>query len=176
MTEEAKQSFIDIVRKFALDLGLPQVEVDKLVAAHQKNFEALMQTARITAEGAKSVAAKRRQNIGDCVDVPVRKNHEHPLAGIFLPVRVFDIVEKPAAFNGCDNILETYPSLGNMRHWSLIRTEYCPARSPFNASRRLPGGARREAITPHGTHRRERSTSPRGQTGSSTGAYGSATR
>ena len=60
MTEEAKQSFIDIVRKFALDLGLPQVEVDKLVAAHQKNFEALTQTARITAEGAKSVAAKQK--------------------------------------------------------------------------------------------------------------------
>ena len=63
MTEEAKQSFIDIVRKFALDLGLPQVEVDKLVAAHQKNFEALTQTARITAEGAKSVAAKQKEII-----------------------------------------------------------------------------------------------------------------
>ena len=63
MTEEAKQSFIDIVRKFALNLGLPQVEVDKLVAAHQKNFEALMQTARITAEGAKSVAAKQKEII-----------------------------------------------------------------------------------------------------------------
>jgi hypothetical protein len=63
MTEEAKQSFIDIVRKFALDLGLPQVEVDKLVAAHQKNFEALMQTSRITAEGAKSVAAKQKEII-----------------------------------------------------------------------------------------------------------------
>jgi len=41
MTEEDKQSFIDIVRQFALDPGLPKVDVDKLVATHKRNFEAL---------------------------------------------------------------------------------------------------------------------------------------
>jgi hypothetical protein len=44
MTKES-QSFVDIVRKFASDLGLPKVDVDKLVQAHRKNFGALTQTA-----------------------------------------------------------------------------------------------------------------------------------
>jgi phasin family protein len=63
MTQEGKQSFVDIVRQFALDLGLPKVDVDKLVIAHQKNFEALTQTAQITSESAKSVAAKQKETI-----------------------------------------------------------------------------------------------------------------
>ena len=63
MTEEAKQSVIDIVRQFALDLGLPKIDVDKLVATQRKNFEALTQTAKITAEGVKGVAAKQREII-----------------------------------------------------------------------------------------------------------------
>jgi phasin family protein len=63
MTEEAKQSFIDIVRQFALDLGLPKVDVDKLVATHKKNFEALTQTAQIATDGVKSVAAKQKETI-----------------------------------------------------------------------------------------------------------------
>ena len=63
MTEEAKQSVIDIMRKFALDLGLPKIDVDKLVATHQKNFEALTQTAKITTEGVKAFAAKQRETI-----------------------------------------------------------------------------------------------------------------
>lgn len=63
MTEEGKQSFIDIVRQFALELGLPKVDVDKLVITHQKNFEALTQTAQITSESVKSIAAKQKETI-----------------------------------------------------------------------------------------------------------------
>ena len=63
MTEEAKQSFIDIVRQFALDLGLPSVDVEKLVATHKKNFEALTQTAQIATDSVKSVAAKQKETI-----------------------------------------------------------------------------------------------------------------
>jgi phasin family protein len=63
MTEESKQSFIDIVRQFALDLGLPKIDVDKLVIAHQKNFEALTQTAQITSESVKTIAAKQKETI-----------------------------------------------------------------------------------------------------------------
>ena len=63
MTEEGKQSFIDIVRQFALELGLPKVDVDKLVIAHQKNFVALTQTAQITSESVKSIAAKQKETI-----------------------------------------------------------------------------------------------------------------
>jgi len=63
MTEESKQSFIDIVRRFGLDLGLSKVDVDKLVATHQKNFEALTHSAQIASEGVKSVAAKQKETI-----------------------------------------------------------------------------------------------------------------
>ena len=63
MTEEAKQSFIHIVRQFALDLGLPSVDVEKLVATHKKNFEALTQTAQIATDSVKSVAAKQKETI-----------------------------------------------------------------------------------------------------------------
>ena len=81
MTEEAKQSFIDIVRKFALDLGLPKIEVDKLVAAHQKNFEALTQTAQITAEGVKSVAAKQKEIIESAFQEALEMARAFKLAG-----------------------------------------------------------------------------------------------
>jgi phasin family protein len=81
MTEEAKQSFIDIVRQFALDLGLPKVDVDKLVAAHMKNFEALTQTAQIATDGVKSVAAKQRETIESAFREAVEMARSTQLAG-----------------------------------------------------------------------------------------------
>jgi phasin family protein len=81
MTEEAKQSFIDIVRQFALDLGLPKVDVDKLVAAHMKNFEALTQTAQIATDSLKSVAAKQRETIESAFREAVEMARSAQLAG-----------------------------------------------------------------------------------------------
>ena len=62
MTKEA-QSFVDIVRQFASDLGLPKVDVDKLVETHRKNFEALTQTALVASDGVKSLAAKQKEMV-----------------------------------------------------------------------------------------------------------------
>ena len=62
MTKES-QSFVDIVRQFASDLGLPKVDVDKLVETHRKNFEALTQTALVASDGMKSLAAKQKDMI-----------------------------------------------------------------------------------------------------------------
>lgn len=59
----AQQSFVDIVRQFATDLGLPKVDADKLVETHRKNFEALTQTALVASEGMKSVTAKQKEMI-----------------------------------------------------------------------------------------------------------------
>ena len=81
MTEEAKQSLIDIVRQFALDLGLPKIDVDKLVAAHTKNFEALTQTAQIAADGVKSVAAKQKETIESAFREAVEMARSTKLAG-----------------------------------------------------------------------------------------------
>jgi phasin family protein len=81
MTEEAKQSFIDIVRQFALDLGLPKVDADKLIAAHKKNFEALTQTAQIATDGVKAVATKQKETIETAFREAVEMARSTRLAG-----------------------------------------------------------------------------------------------
>src|SRR5208283_5552962 len=62
MTKET-QSFVDIVRQFGSDLGLPKVDVDKLVETHRKNFEALTQAALVASDGLKSVATKQKEMV-----------------------------------------------------------------------------------------------------------------
>ena len=62
MTKQS-QSFVDIVRQFASDLGVPKVDVDKLVETHRKNFEALTQTVLVASDGVKSLATKQKEMI-----------------------------------------------------------------------------------------------------------------
>ncbi len=57
------QAFIDMMKKFGADLGLPKVDVDKLVESHRKNLEALSQSALVASEGAKSLAAKQKEMV-----------------------------------------------------------------------------------------------------------------
>ena len=45
-------SYIDMLRKFGSDLGLPKLNVDELLQAQKKNLEALGQSAMVAAEGA----------------------------------------------------------------------------------------------------------------------------
>jgi phasin family protein len=54
-------SYIEMLRKFGNDLGLPKLDVDKLIEAQKKNIEALGQSARVAAQGAQSVAEKQRE-------------------------------------------------------------------------------------------------------------------
>jgi phasin family protein len=49
------------LRKFGGDLGLPKVDVDKLIESHKKNIDALSQSATVAAQGAQSVAQKQRE-------------------------------------------------------------------------------------------------------------------
>jgi hypothetical protein len=51
------RSWLDTLRKFGSELGLPKVDVDKLIDTHRKNLDALEQSAQVAAEGAKSLAA-----------------------------------------------------------------------------------------------------------------------
>jgi phasin family protein len=60
MVEERK-SLADMLTKFGSDLGLPKVDVDKLVDVHLKNLDALAQTAQIASEGAKSLTIKQKE-------------------------------------------------------------------------------------------------------------------
>ena len=54
-------SYVDMLRKFGSDLGLPKVDVDKLIESHKKNIDALSQSAAVAAQGAQSVAQKQRE-------------------------------------------------------------------------------------------------------------------
>jgi phasin family protein len=57
----ASDSFFDQVKAFGSKLGLPKVDVDKLVEMNRKNFEALMKSAAVAGEGAKALADKQRE-------------------------------------------------------------------------------------------------------------------
>ncbi|HKI15324.1 MAG TPA: hypothetical protein VKA12_10040, partial [Roseiarcus sp.] len=62
MTKES-HSFVDIIRQFGSDLGIPKVDVDKLVETHRKNFEAFTQTVLVASDGVKSLATKQKEMI-----------------------------------------------------------------------------------------------------------------
>jgi len=60
MTNEPT-SYVDMLRRFGSDLGLPKVDVDKLIDSHKKTIDALTQSATVAAKGAQSVAQKQRE-------------------------------------------------------------------------------------------------------------------
>jgi phasin family protein len=55
------QSYIDMLRKFGSEVGLPKLDVDKLIEAQRKNIDALERSAKAAAGGAQSVAQKQRE-------------------------------------------------------------------------------------------------------------------
>jgi phasin family protein len=58
---EDTQSYFDLLRKFANDVGLPKVDVDKLIETQRRNIIALGEAAKVAAGGAQSVAQKQRE-------------------------------------------------------------------------------------------------------------------
>jgi phasin family protein len=54
-------SYIEMLRKFGSDLGLPKLNVDELLQTQKKNIDALGQSAKVAAQGAQSVARKQRE-------------------------------------------------------------------------------------------------------------------
>ena len=50
-------------RSFGARLGLPKVDVDKLIDLQLKNIDAIAQSAHVAGEGAKTLAAKQRDII-----------------------------------------------------------------------------------------------------------------
>jgi phasin family protein len=54
-------SYIDMLRKFGSDLGLPKLNVDELLQAQRKNLDALGQSAKVAAQGTQSIAQKQRE-------------------------------------------------------------------------------------------------------------------
>jgi phasin family protein len=54
-------SYIEMLKKFGSDLGLPKLDVDKLIETHTKDIDALGESVKVAAQGAQSVAQKQRE-------------------------------------------------------------------------------------------------------------------
>jgi hypothetical protein len=52
---------MDQIKAFGARLGLPKVDVDKLVDMQLKNIDALGRSAQVAGEGAKALADKQRE-------------------------------------------------------------------------------------------------------------------
>ena len=55
------QSYVEMLRNFASGVGLPQVDVDKLLETNRRNIEALAESAKVAAGAAQSMAQKQRE-------------------------------------------------------------------------------------------------------------------
>lgn len=55
------ESFLDQMKAFGSKLGLPEIDVNKLVEMNRKNIDALVRSASVAGEGAKAVAEKQRE-------------------------------------------------------------------------------------------------------------------
>lgn len=60
MTQD-NPSWFEKLRKFGSELGLPKVDVDKLIETHRKNLDALDRSAQVTAGGVVSLVDKQRE-------------------------------------------------------------------------------------------------------------------
>jgi phasin family protein len=58
---EPAQSLLEMLKKFGDDLGLPKVDVVKLMEFHRKNIEAMAQSASAISQGARSLGEKNRE-------------------------------------------------------------------------------------------------------------------
>ena len=54
-------SYIETLRKFVADLGVPKLNVDELLKTQKQNIDALGESIKVTAQGAHSLAQKQRE-------------------------------------------------------------------------------------------------------------------
>jgi hypothetical protein len=57
----ATETFLDQMKTFGARLGLPKVDVDKLIDMQLKNIDAFGRSAQVAGEGAKALADKQRE-------------------------------------------------------------------------------------------------------------------
>ena len=98
-------SYIDMLRKFGSDLGLPKLNVDELLQAQRKNLEALAQSAKVAVQGTQSIAQKQREvleaGLREATTLareykPLGKVHENLALQTGFAQKVFDIAVKGA--------------------------------------------------------------------------------
>ncbi len=64
MAEDMRQSLEETIKKFAADLDLPKVDVDKLIDTHERNLDSVVQTAVAATDAVRATAAKQRKILG----------------------------------------------------------------------------------------------------------------
>lgn len=63
MFDDVRQSLESMIKKIGSDLDLPKVDIEKLVEAHQKNLDALVQSTKAANESVQAVVAKQRETL-----------------------------------------------------------------------------------------------------------------
>ena len=58
---QTPQSILEMFTKLGQDLKIPSVDMEKIIAHHRKNLEALSASGKAAAEGAAAFAAKQRE-------------------------------------------------------------------------------------------------------------------
>lgn len=58
---QSTQSILDMFTKLGQDLKVPSVDMEKFIAHHRKNLEAIGGAGKVAAEGAMTVAGKQRE-------------------------------------------------------------------------------------------------------------------
>jgi phasin family protein len=58
---QTPQSILEMFTKLGQDLKIPSVDLEKIIAHHRKNLEALSASGKAAAEGATALAAKQRE-------------------------------------------------------------------------------------------------------------------
>jgi phasin family protein len=53
-------SLVEMMKQFGTDLGLPKLDVEKLVEINRKNLDALSESAQVFSGGAKALATKQK--------------------------------------------------------------------------------------------------------------------
>ena len=98
-------SYIDMLRKFGSDLGLPKLNVDELLQTQRKNIDALSESTKMAAQGAQLVAQKRREvleaGLREAVTLareykPLGKVHENITLQTEFAKKVFEITVQGA--------------------------------------------------------------------------------
>jgi phasin family protein len=99
-------SYIEMLKKFGSDIGLPKLDVDKLIDTHKKNVDALGQSVKVAAQGAQAVAQKQREvleaGLHEAATLareykPLDKVHENVAAQTEFASKVLEITLKGAA-------------------------------------------------------------------------------
>jgi phasin family protein len=78
---QTPQSILDMFTKLGQEMKIPSVELDKIIAHHRKNLEALSASGKAAAEGAAAFASKQREIVATAVKDIQDAAHSFKISG-----------------------------------------------------------------------------------------------